>query len=213
MNKIIEKTAWSRVLLNLWENHKNEIEGILDDETTLPKNEDIFKAFTFFKEEDLKVVILGQDVYQNEGLANGLCFSVPNGYKIPPSLRNIFKELERTYGIKRTDTDLSDWARQGVLLLNTALTVKMNISGSHTKQWKNFTRDLIKYIGSFEHIVFILWGNHAQSFIEYIDIDKNLVLTHTHPSPLSRKPFMGNNHFQLCNDYLEKTHKYSIKWV
>jgi len=223
MQEIIKRTQWSDVLLNLF-NREPILDEVCQRSDTLPPKDNIFKAFTFFEPKDLKVVIIGQDPYQNKNLANGLCFSVPlsgstkvplsGSTKVPPSLRNIFKELERCYGTYRNDTDLSDWATNGVLLLNTALTVKENEPGSHTRLWKNFTTDLIKYISqNTKHVVYMLWGNHAQSYQKFINENENLILEHTHPSPLSRKPFVGNDHFRLANEYLQQHNKEQIIWV
>lgn len=211
---------WYHILHPLLQKYQKELLFCFDMNNsnttfvTFPPKEQIFRAFSFFKMSSLKVVIIGQDPYHTKSLADGLCFSVPNGNKIPPSLRNIFKELDRSYNIKRTSTDLSDWASQDVLLMNTAFTVEENKPGSHSKYWKSFTKDLLTYIGNnSEHVVYMLWGNHAQSYTECIDISKNLILKHTHPSPLSRKPFVGNNHFILCNEYLVENNKNPIKWV
>jgi uracil-DNA glycosylase len=171
-----------------------------------------------FPLEDLKVVILGQDPYHKKGEANGLCFSVPSGMKIPPSLRNVFKELDKSFGGGggggvRKNPDLSDWARQGVLLLNTGLTVREHSPGSHAGVWKDFTRAVVEYAGSFGGVVFMLWGAHAQSFEDCIDAERNLVLKHSHPSPLSRKPFVGCGHFERCNEYLLEKRGACIRWV
>ena len=177
-----------------------------------PENER-FAAFTHFQRRDLRVVILGQDPYIHLGEAHGLAFSVPNGCKMPPSLRNIFKELERAYGVKRTATDLTDWARQGVLLLNTALTVREGCSGSHSKLWFPYMHHFMKRLGEESTgVVFMLWGNHAQSYRHLINEEANLVLTWTHPSPLSRKSFVGCDHFETANRYLQGRGKERITW-
>lgn len=173
----------------------------------------IFRAFNMFHQQSLKVCIIGMDPYIHKGEAMGLSFSVPKGTKCPPSLRNIFKELEDEYGMSRKNTDLTDWARQGVLLLNTALTTLESKSGHHMKLWKDFTHDVIKYIASnFEGIVYMLWGAHAQAFEHLIDPERNLVLKHSHPSPLSRKTFVGNGHFKMCNAYFAKEGFPEIDW-
>jgi uracil-DNA glycosylase len=178
---------------------------------------DIFRAFKECPHNRVKVVIIGQDCYINPGEAHGLAFSVGvPGVKMPPSLRNIFKEIQREYGGEmRRDMNLIDWARQGVLLLNTALTVRQSCSGSHIHIWKDFTTDLIKHLGGslLEGCVFMLWGNHAQEYEKYINADKNLVLKHSHPSPLARRPFVGNGHFRKCNEYLEIQGKEEIVWA
>lgn len=224
MREYIENTrgGWREVLRQVWDVHGEEIERALHREEDifqdaleiLPPKEHVFAAFQSFDMKDLKVCILGQDPYINKGEAHGLAFSVPVGVKLPPSLRNVFKEMERSYGTWRTSSDLSDWSCQGVLLLNTALTVREGNSGSHAKIWKPFTEMLMRRIGSeSQGVVFMLWGNHAQSYRDCIDESKNLVLTHTHPSPLSRRPFVGCEHFEKCNEYLSKQHKKTIQWV
>ena len=181
-----------------------------------PAGNEIFRAFDLCSPSKVKVVILGQDPYPTKGHAHGLCFSVNDKVKpLPKSLVNIFKELESDLSIQApANGDLSNWAEQGVLLINTALTVRENKSGSHAKIWKSFTTDLIKYIGmNSSNVVFMLWGAHAQSYKQFINSEKNLILEHSHPSPLSRKPFVGNNHFVLCNDYLKSKNTPIIQWV
>lgn len=189
--------------------------GIFESALTVyPEPDKIFEAFNYFDVRDLKVVVLGQDCYQNPGLANGLAFSVPNTSPLPPSLRNIFKELEAEYGVTRRDTELHDWARQGVLLLNRSLTVQEYQSNSHAKYWLKFTEELIEMIQAKKHnVVYMLWGNFAQSVEHKINKNDNLILKHTHPSPLSRKPFVGNHHFKLANDYLVEHGILPIDWV
>ena len=184
-----------------------EYEIYLEDNIYPPK-EFIFRCFNYFNINETRAIILGQDPYQNKGYADGLSFSISGSNKTPKSLNNIFKELERSYGIKRTKNSLEDWAEQGVLLLNTSLTVIDNNSGSHIKIWKEFINSILEWIGNnVKDICIMLWGNHA---ISYSNLFTNqLILTHTHPSPLSRKPFMGNNHFIECNKYCKKM----IKWL
>jgi uracil-DNA glycosylase len=214
-------TDWKDILLQLIQPYKENVNLFLNKEyetykdvlNILPSKENIFKAFNHFDFKDLKVIVLAQDPYPNSSHAMGLAFSIPNNSKTPPSLKNIFKELENEYGEIRTSTDLSDWANQGVLLLNTALTVREGCSGSHIKIWKLFTRDILNYIASNnKYNVYLLWGNLAIAYKELIKED-NLVLTHSHPSPLSCRPFIGNNHFKLCNDYLSLNNKIKIKWI
>lgn len=217
---------WSTVVGDVWNSEKCEISQGIDQDlkkydyqlTYFPNKNDILNAFKLCSVKKLKVVVIGMDPYINEGEAHGLAFSVCNRgsvcKKMPPSLRNIFKELHRSYGVMRSDTDLSDWAEQGVLLLNTALTVRQGCSGSHTKIWHRFTTQLMQKLGEMtENCVYILWGNHAQSFEKYINKETNLVLKHTHPSPLSRASFVGNDHFVLCNEYLCDRGKEEIVWV
>lgn len=217
--------GWDELLAGLWQDCGASIEAFLEREAAqfkgmleiLPPRRDIFKAFELFPLDELKVVIIGQDPYHRKGEAHGLCFSVPEGAKIPPSLRNVFKELAEAYGVVRKNPDLSDWARQGVLLLNTALTVREHSPGSHAGVWKDFTRAVVKAVGAGSGggggVVFMLWGAHAQSFEDCIDSEKNLVLKHSHPSPLSRKPFVGCGHFVRCNEYLVGRGGVGIQWV
>ncbi len=221
------KTDWKNVLIDLVIPYEKQINDFINSELEiykdnleiLPPQHVIFNAFNQFNIEDLKVVIIGQDVYPTKGDGMGLCFSVSQPSlsevkRCPPSLRNIFKELEAEYGIKRINTDLTDWANQGVLMLNTALTVREGCAGSHIKIWKNFTRDIIKYIANNnKQIVYILWGEHAISYANMINEKENCILTHSHPSPLARKSFVGCNHFTKCNDMLSLYNKTQIKWV
>lgn len=211
-------TDWKYLLTELAEKYGDIINTGLTrdaDKCILPPCNLIFSAFDQFDTKDLKVVILSQDPYIHKREAMGLCFSVPpEMMKLPPSLRNIFKELEYEYGIRRTVGDLTDWAKQGVLLLNTALTTVEGCSGHHMHIWKTFTHDVLEHIcNNCRGVVFMLWGAHAQSFEHMIDIEKNMVLKHSHPSPLSRRSFVGNGHFKLCNSYLERTAREPIKWV
>ena len=184
--------------------------------SVLPEEENIFNAFNLCPLAKVKVVILGQDPYHGEGQAHGLAFSVPNGIKIPPSLRNIFKELESDLGIApRTSGNLESWAKQGVLLLNATLTVLPNTPGSHQGLgWEEFTDSIIKQISTEKsHVVFLLWGKYAQAKASLIDAEKHLVLTAPHPSPFSAYTgFFGSKHFSQTNEYL-KNHTYTpIDW-
>ncbi len=215
------QTNWKDVLSQVAATHQDTInESLTDDQEKFheilelcPPTPLIFNAFNHFNIEDLKVCIIGMDPYINVGEAMGLCFSVPDGVKCPPSLRNIFKEIEYEYGVTRKNTDLTDWAKQGVLLLNTSLTTLESKSGYHMKIWRLFTQDIIKYLGAnHKNVVYMLWGAHAQQFEKLIDKKNNLVLKHSHPSPLSRKPFVGNNHFKMCNAYLTTKNIIEIKW-
>ena len=181
-----------------------------------PKNSEIFNAFNFTIPSRVKVVILGQDPYHGKRQAHGLSFSVPNGVKIPPSLRNIFKELQRdlnhpTY----SDGNLDSWARQGVLLLNSTLSVREKNAGSHQKLgWEQFTDSVIKKISDKrEGIVFLLWGAFAQKKLELIDLKKHHILSTSHPSPLSAfRGFLGCNHFSKTNKILLKNNQNPINW-
>ena len=176
----------------------------------------IFNAFDLSSFEATKVVILGQDPYHNEHQAHGLSFSVPEGIKIPPSLKNIMAEIESDLGIKTLPNgDLSRWAKQGVLLLNSVLTVEKNKPGSHANTtWVDFTDTVIDILNEQkQNLVFLLWGNYAQQKSELIDADKHLVLTAAHPSPFSaHKGFFHCKHFSQTNDYLKIHQQKPIDW-
>lgn len=185
--------------------------------TCYPKGNEIFAAFDRCSFEDVKVVILGQDPYHGAGQANGLCFSVHESLPHPPSLINIYKELEQDIGKPYpVSGDLSDWADQGVLLLNATLTVRASEAGSHQRQgWEAFTDAVIRYLSDQkENLVFLLWGGYAKKKGSKIDQNKHLVLTSGHPSPLSanRGYWFGNKHFSQTNAYLETIGKTQINW-
>jgi uracil-DNA glycosylase len=186
------------------------------NQTIYPKGLDIFKAFDRCDFCDVKVVIIGQDPYHGPGQANGLCFSVGEGMRFPPSLMNIFKEIRDDLGKPvPTSGDLERWARQGVLLLNATLTVKANSPGSHQNRgWEIFTDAVIKKISDEkEGIVFLLWGAYAQKKGEIIDRNKHLVLMSAHPSPFSAdRGFFGCKHFSKANAYLKSKGKEEIDW-
>lgn len=176
----------------------------------------IFNAFDQCPFDILKVVILGQDPYHGQGQAHGLCFSVNDGIKFPPSLWNIFKELENDVGkeIPRSG-NLTGWAKQGVLLLNATLTVRADLAGSHqNKGWEQFTDTVIHTINDQkQHVVFILWGNYAISKAKFIDQNKHLVLSSVHPSPLSAsRGFFCNRHFSRANEFLKLHNLDTIQW-
>jgi|TARA_B000000557_G_scaffold120328_1_gene97730 uracil-DNA glycosylase len=180
-----------------------------------PKEDLRYLAFDLCSFEDIKVCILGQDPYHQEGQAMGLCFSVPVDIKIPPSLVNIFKELYQDLGIQKIDGDLTSWAKQGVLLLNSSLSVRESCANSHSKLWKDFTDNAIKYISDErEGIIFILWGTNAKSKKKFIDDNKHYILESNHPSPLSanRGGFFGCKHFSKCNEILLRNNKTQIEW-
>lgn len=183
-----------------------------------PPKDLIFNAFNLCKIENLKVIIVAQDPYHNPQEAMGLAFSVPQGVRIPPSLKNIFKELIDDINsdiLVNRSSDLSDWARQGVLLLNSALTVEKNRPASHAKiGWQGFINGVIRIINlKFNHCVFMLWGNHAKSLSPLIDPNSHLILQAAHPSPLARGAFFGSHHFSKCNEYLLAHSKTPIKWL
>ena len=177
---------------------------------------DIFNSMKRTAFKDIKVVLLGQDPYHNEGQAMGLSFSVPEGIDVPPSLVNMFKELKAELNVEpKKSGDLSGWAKQGVLLLNTVLTVRAHQANSHKgKGWEQFTDGIIKKISEKkEHVVFLLWGANARSKKALIDQSKHLILECAHPSPLSAyNGFFGCGHFKKTNDYLLKFGKQPIDW-
>lgn len=184
--------------------------------TVYPPGKEIFKAFDACDFDAVKVVIIGQDPYHGPGQANGLCFSVHDGIRMPPSLVNIFKEIQQDLGKPiPSNGDLSRWARQGVLLLNATLTVRASSPGSHqNKGWEAFTDAVIRKISDEkESVVFLLWGAYAQKKGEIISRSKHLVLMSAHPSPFSAdRGFFGNKHFSKANDYLRSKGMKEIEW-
>ncbi len=185
-------------------------------QTVYPQGKEIFRAFDCCLFEDVKVVIIGQDPYHGAGQANGLCFSVRDGVRQPPSLQNIFKEIHRDLGKPiLASGDLERWARQGVLLLNATLTVRASSPGSHqNKGWEIFTDSAIKTISDEKtNVVFLLWGAYAQKKGEVIDRSKHLVLMSAHPSPFSAdRGFFGCKHFSKANEYLKSKGLKEIDW-
>lgn len=176
----------------------------------------IFNAFNLCPFDQVKAVIIGQDPYHGHGQAHGLCFSVRDGIVFPPSLVNIFTELQSDLGISPPlSGNLEKWAEQGVLLLNAILTVRANLAGSHqNKGWERFTDEVIRILNrEKENLVFFLWGAYAQKKGESIDRSRHLVLESVHPSPLSAsKGFFGNHHFSRCNEYLINHNIEPVKW-
>lgn len=176
----------------------------------------IFNAFNLCPMEKVKVVIIGQDPYHGDGQAHGLCFSVNDGVAFPPSLLNIFKEIERDFGLSLPKSgNLTRWAQQGVLLLNATLTVQAHNAGSHQgKGWEIFTDACIQQLSSHhKNIVFLLWGSYAQKKEMMINTNHHLILKSVHPSPLSAyRGFIGNNHFSLANKYLNEHGLGEINW-
>lgn len=177
----------------------------------------IFRAFWLTPFDHVKVVIIGQDPYHGPKQANGLCFAVNKGVALPPSVQNIYKEIESDLGHKSKypQGDLEEWAKQGVLLLNATLTVEANKAGSHqNKGWENYTDKVIKLLSEQkEHLVFILWGNYAKKKGMVIDRQKHLVIESPHPSPFAaRTGFFGSKPFSKCNEYLEKNEEGPIDW-
>ena len=198
----------------------NELKAFLLDEKkayrVYPPGNRIFAAFDHTPFSKVKVVILGQDPYHGDGQAHGLCFSVPDGISIPPSLVNIYKELHSDVGIQIPQTgNLEKWANQGVLLLNATLTVRANQAGSHQRRgWENFTDEVIRKLSAKQSgLVFILWGSYAQAKETMIDTSKHFVLKAVHPSPLSvYRGFFGCRHFSKTNELLISIGKTPIDW-
>ena len=198
-----------------WESLSSFIKSEYSQNICFPKEQNIFKAFNVTPFENVKVVILGQDPYHTAGAAMGLAFSVANGSKAQPSLRNILKELESDIWSQRTRTDLTDWAGQWVLLLNTVLTVREWVPASHQKQWwENFTDATISSLSEQrEWIVFILWGNSAIEKQSLIDTSKHHIITSPHPSPFSaHRGFLGSRPFSRTNTYLREQGREEIVW-
>lgn len=185
--------------------------------TIFPPGRLIFNAFNLTPADKVRVVILGQDPYHGAGQAHGLCFSVPDGINLPPSLKNIYKELSSDLGFAPArNGNLEKWARQGVLLLNATLTVRANQAGSHQNRgWEKFTDSVISGLSSnFSSIVFMLWGRYAQAKESLIDIQKHYVLKAAHPSPFSAyNGFFGCSHFSSANKYLVSQGKEPVDWV
>jgi uracil-DNA glycosylase len=184
--------------------------------TVFPPGSLIFNAFDLCPFDKVKAVIIGQDPYHGPGQAHGLCFSVREGVEYPPSLKNIFKEIESDIGLKPYPSgNLERWAKQGVLLLNATLTVREHQAGSHQRKgWEEFTDQTINILNREKsNLVFFLWGNYAQQKGETIDETRHMVLRSVHPSPLSAsRGFFGNKHFSRCNDYLKQHGIEMIDW-
>ena len=220
LNVNIEE-SWKRQIADEWKQpYFNELVHFLSEEKAnkeiiYPPEKQIFAAFENTPFDKVKVVILGQDPYHGEGQANGLCFSVAPGVRVPPSLKNIFKELNRDLNVDiPVDGDLSAWTSQGVLLLNATLTVRANQAASHQKKgWEKFTDAIIKSISeNRENVVFMLWGNYAKQKASCVNRSKHLVLEAAHPSPLARTGFKGCSHFSKANEYLVKNNISPIDW-
>lgn len=185
-------------------------------EIIFPQKENIFRAFGLTSPQNISVVILGQDPYHGENEATGLSFSVPRGVKIPPSLKNIFRELSDDLGVKVSQNgDLTNWAKQNILLLNSILTVAKDLPASHSKiGWENLTDDLISYLSENPNPkAFVLWGNFAQSKKKLIDEKRHKIIQSPHPSPLSaNKGFFGSRPFSQINNFLKSTNQKEIIW-
>ena len=196
---------------NLWQ----KVEDNYENEKCFPPKDQIFRALDLTPFEKIKVVIIGQDPYHNDDQANGLCFSVSEKVKAPPSLKNIFKELNDDLGIERTKKELNDWAEQGVLLLNATLTVKAHAPNSHKDLgWEKFTDFIIEEISTQkENVVFVLWGAFAQKKVSLIDETKHFIVKSAHPSPFSvYRGFYGSKPFSKINEYLKSKDIETISW-
>lgn len=198
-----------------WETLTTFIRGQYTKQKIYPPAANIFQAFDLCPFESVKVVIVGQDPYHGQGQANGLAFSVNDKIVLPPSLKNIYQEIRNDLGIVPLSSgDLSRWAAQGVLMLNSVLTVAAGSPASHSgKGWEQFTDAVIRSLNDKgKNIVYLLWGKYAQNKGEVIDQNQNLVLKSGHPSPYSASLFFGNHHFSKCNEYLEAHGKSAIDW-
>ena len=187
----------------------------ISGKTVYPAPANIFNAFNLCPLDQVKVVIIGQDPYHEPGQAHGLCFSVQDGILLPPSLQNIYKEIENDLRRKSiTNGDLTKWAEQGVLLLNSTLTVRAHAAASHAGHgWEQFTDSVIRALSKRKNLVYLLWGSYAQKKAEIINQDENLILKSVHPSPLSaHRGFFGNHHFSNTNEYLIAHGKKPINW-
>jgi uracil-DNA glycosylase len=198
-----------------WQSLTNTVRQQYLDKTVYPPASEVFRAFNLCPFDKVKVVIVGQDPYPGPNQANGLCFSVSDGIALPPSLKNIFKEIHDDLGIDPVPSgDLSRWAEQGVLLLNSVLTVLAHQPASHANQgWEQFTDAVIAALDAEkQHVVYMLWGKYAQQKGAAVDSKQNLILTSAHPSPYSATGFFGHHHFSQCNNYLVEHHQSPIDW-
>lgn len=220
MPKIKIEPSWKKILKDEFDQDyfKNLSKFVRQEylsQKIYPPPKQVFAAFDSCPFDNVNVVIVGQDPYHGAGQANGLCFAVNPKTTIPPSLRNIFKEIKNDLGIEPENAgDLTRWAKQGVLMINSVLTVRAGLPASHKGQgWESFTDAVIEKLNEEKkNIVYMLWGRYAQEKGATIDKNNNLVLTSAHPSPFSAKFFHGNHHFSKCNDYLKKHGKKAIYW-
>lgn len=217
----LEQSWKKRLLPEFQEKYMVNLKTFLEDEIKqskiiFPKGNEYFAAMNLTPFEKVKVVILGQDPYHGEGQAHGLCFSVQKGVRFPPSLKNIFKELKSDLGIEIPEHgSLQSWAEQGVLLLNSVLTVEEGKAASHQgKGWEQFTDRIIEHLNKErKHLVFVLWGSYAQKKGAFIDRSQHLVIESPHPSPLSaHRGFFGTRPFSKINQYLKQTGQTEINW-
>lgn len=221
IKKIQLEASWLAELENEFQQpYMTKLKSFLLEEKSkgkkiFPSGKEMFKALNLTPLNKVKIVILGQDPYHGPGQAHGLCFSVPEGIKTPPSLNNIFKELKDDLGIPSPKTGcLLPWAEQGVLLLNSVLSVELGKAGSHSlRGWEKFTDLIISKVNEKDSVVFMLWGSYAIKKGEFIDSTKHLILRSAHPSPLSaHRGFFGNKHFSQSNDFLKERKIIPISW-
>ncbi len=220
MNLDIEK-SWKEILENEFEKEYfkklvNFVDNEYETQKIYPQASEIFRAFELCPFSEVKVIMLGQDPYHGENQAHGLCFSVKEGVRIPPSLRNIYKELNSDIGLEIPKSgNLEHWAKQGILMINATFTVRAANAGSHQKKgWEEFTDAVIKAVSEQKKdVVFLLWGAYAQKKGKIIDRKKHHILESAHPSPLSaHRGFLGNKHFSKTNNYLKSVGKKEIKF-
>jgi len=220
MSEVKIDSSWKKELLPefekpYWEPLTTFVRSEYETKTVYPAPKNIFRAFDLCPFDKVKVVIVGQDPYHGLRQANGLCFAVNDGITLPPSLQNIYKEIHNDLGIQPLASgDLSRWAKQGVLMLNSVLTVLASKPASHAgKGWEYFTDAVIQALHKDrKHIVYLLWGKYAQTKGAAINREDNLVLTSAHPSPYSATLFFGNHHFSKCNEYLIEHGMTPIDW-
>ncbi len=219
--KVNIDSSWAQVLADEFEKPyfkqlTDFVRAEYDSHTIFPVGSNIFRAFDKCPFDKVKVVILGQDPYHGENQANGLCFSVGQGVKLPPSLVNIYKELSSDLGVAAPTTgNLDRWAEQGVLLLNSVLTVRAHQAASHSgRGWEQFTDAVIQQINNKKNnVVYILWGSYAQRKCRVVDSQNNMIIQSVHPSPLSSyRGFFGSRPFSRANDYLRATSQQAIEW-
>jgi len=214
----LRKTNWWSILidqlgLEFLANLGQIIESAFENEVVYPPREVVFRCLELVSPESVRVIVLGQDPYHGGGQAEGLSFSVPKGTKLPPSLKNIFKELER-FNVHNNCGSLLSWAKQNVLLLNTVLTVHAGAAGSHRGiGWETFTDCILSYLNKQDNLIFLLWGKDAQQKIKLLNNQKHIILQAPHPSPLSaHRGFFGCDHFRLTNSHLRKMGHNEIDW-
>ncbi len=216
------KSSWCKII-NEYPNDINSIlNNIISNDSTkniFPSHENIFKCFNFCEITEVKVVIIGQDPYHGPNQATGLSFAVNNNIKTPPSLRNIINELKNDVNIELSDKTLETWAKQGVLLMNSAFTVLENTPGTHIKLWNDFTDYIISKLNSYENLIFVAWGAFAFNKFKLIDTNRHHLIVSSHPSPLSCfKPFKefpafkDSKPFSKINNKLQEWNKSSINW-